>query len=228
MSALVATVFLGSLVGSPHCAAMCGGLVAFSAGAGASALGHHLGRGLVYGLAGLLAGLVGQGLNLAGGNDTSATVVAAVLMIGWSAIALAEAWGLVRPHALVPRAVQRWAFKATAVARGLPPGARGLALGAASALIPCGWLYAFVISAAGTGSALGGTLAMLAFWAGTLPILVGVGAVAQRLAVSARVHLPRWAPLIVLAMGISSLVLRAPAASAVTSTSGSTCHAGHR
>ncbi len=210
MSAMLATVFAASLVGSPHCAAMCGGLVAFSAGSGASPLAHHLGRGLVYGALGAAAGALGRGADAI--EPRAAAVIAAALMIAWSVAALLEAWGVARTHLLVPRPLQRLAFRATAAARRLPPGARGLALGAASALIPCGWLYAFVIAAGGTGGALAGAAAMLVFWAGTLPMLASVGVLAQRLAAAGRVHLPRWAPVVVLVVGLASLVVRWPGA----------------
>lgn len=230
MSALVATVFVASLVGSPHCAGMCGGLVAFSAGAGASPLTHHLGRGLVYGLLGVLAGTLGVGVNLLGGGDSVAALLSAGMMVVWATFALLEAWGITRPHLLVPKGLQRTAIKASFKARNLPPSVRGLALGAASALIPCGWLYAFAISAGGTGSGLQGGLTMLAFWAGTLPVLVGVGALAQRLAGRARQWLPRYAPLVVLSVGIVSLVIRWPAPTPAQGAVGQEimCHGGSR
>jgi sulfite exporter TauE/SafE len=227
MMPLLATVFFASLVGSPHCAGMCGGLVAFGAGAGARPAMHHLGRGLVYALFGVVAGTLGVGVNLSGGARDAAALVAAGLMVLWAVLALLEAWGVTRRHLLFPAWLKRTAMSASFAARRLPPALRGLGLGAASSLIPCGWLYAFVISAGGTGSPLWGGLSMVAFWAGTLPVLVGVGAVAQRLAVRARVSLPRWAPLLVLCTGLVSLVVRWPAPKTTPSALQEvTCH-GH-
>ena len=52
---------------------------------------------------------------------------------------------------------------------------RALLLGLSTTLVPCGWLYAFVATAAGTGSVSSALGVMLAFWAGTLPALVGAG-----------------------------------------------------
>ncbi|MBE7450024.1 MAG: sulfite exporter TauE/SafE family protein [Kofleriaceae bacterium] len=43
--------------------------------------------------------------------------------------------------------------------------ARAALLGLLSAALPCGWLWAFVVVAAGTGSPVGGALVMTAFWA---------------------------------------------------------------
>lgn len=226
MIALGVTVFVASLAGSPHCAAMCGGLVAFSAGAGASVWTHHLGRGLVYGLMGAAAGALGHGVNVVGGQTEVATLVATALMIAWATVALLEAWGVTQGHTIVPRSLQRLAIRASFRARALPPGLRGLAMGAASSLIPCGWLYAFVITAAGTGSPLAGLGAMLAFWLGTLPMLISVGALARRLAGQARASLPRWSPVLVLGVGLLSLALRWPSSTVddPTSRSEPICH----
>lgn len=48
-------------------------------------------------------------------------------------------------------------------------------LGLAWGLIPCGFLYTAQVKAAETGSILQGSLTMLAFGVGTLPIMVGIG-----------------------------------------------------
>src|SRR5690606_10362020 len=64
-----------------------------------------------------------------------------------------------------------WAGRLLCRLGGWPPAARATALGLLSALLPCGWLYAFVLGAAATGSALAGALVLLTFWSGTVPIL---------------------------------------------------------
>jgi len=48
-------------------------------------------------------------------------------------------------------------------------------LGLSTTLVPCGWLYAFVATAAGTGSVISALTVMLVFWVGTLPALVTTG-----------------------------------------------------
>lgn len=52
------------------------------------------------------------------------------------------------------------------------PKRTGLMLGISTSLLPCGWLYSFVILAGSMGGALQGIAVMSAFWAGTLPILI--------------------------------------------------------
>ena len=80
-----------------------------------------------------------------------------------------------------------------------------LAIGLVTALLPCGFLYAFVTVAAGTGSAAGGAAVMLFFWAGTVPILVSIGSVLQRSLAARFPQLPRLAALCILLAGVFSL-----------------------
>jgi sulfite exporter TauE/SafE len=49
-------------------------------------------------------------------------------------------------------------------------------IGLCTTLLPCGWLYAFAITAAGTGNPVYGGWVMAVFWVGTLPLLIAVGA----------------------------------------------------
>jgi sulfite exporter TauE/SafE len=62
------------------------------------------------------------------------------------------------------------------------PARRALVMGLLTACLPCGWLYAFVVAAAGTGSPLGGAGLMAVFWLGTLPVMVGLGVGVRALA----------------------------------------------
>jgi sulfite exporter TauE/SafE len=75
-------------------------------------------------------------------------------------------------------------------------------LGLLTPALPCGYLYAFVLSAAGTGSALGGALLMFAFWLGTLPVLVVVGQAVTRLSRTLWVRLPVVTGLLFVTIGV--------------------------
>jgi hypothetical protein len=187
VTGILASVFVASVTGSLHCAGMCGGLVGFVAGSDERRflpqLAYHLGRLLGYATLGALAGLFGSALNLGGelvGFTEAATVVAALLMIVWGVARLLplragrllhKPW---RPGAAGFSALLHRASRHSPIVRG------GL-LGAFTAALPCGWLYAFVLVAAGTGSWLAGISTMSVFWLGTVPALVGVGALVRPL-----------------------------------------------
>jgi sulfite exporter TauE/SafE len=71
-----------------------------------------------------------------------------------------------------------------------PPIERAAAIGLLTGLLPCGWLYAFVIAAGGMGDPLLGAAAMSVFWSGTLPVMVALGAGVQGLLGPLRRHAP--------------------------------------
>jgi sulfite exporter TauE/SafE len=89
------------------------------------------------------------------------------------------------------------------------PRARVLLLGALTPLLPCGWLWLFAASAAGTGSALGGGLVLAAFWAGTVPALLGLGFGLRAAAGRLRDHLPWIRGVTLVAVGLLTLTGRA-------------------
>lgn len=224
MSAALATVLAASLLGSAHCVGMCGGLVTFYAGTDRAngrqqAISHvlyHSGRLLAYVTLGAVAGGVGHAVNLAGGLagwQSTMAMVAGVTMVGWGGLALARACGLPMPAALhrtpVPARLQQAFAKGLSALRAQSPAIRAGGLGLVTALLPCGWLYAFVMTAAGMGSAAHGAVAMAAFWLGTLPLLVGLGIGVQQLAGPLRVHLPKVTAVALVVVGVIAVTQRA-------------------
>jgi sulfite exporter TauE/SafE len=171
---------------------------------------YHASRLVAYATLGAVGGLVGAGLDLAGtavGLRHVAAAVAGATMLVWGATMLFDASGF-GPRLALPGALGR------AVARGLgrlqskPPVVRSALLGLGSALLPCGWLYAFVLVAAGTGSAASGAAAMAAFWLGTVPALLGVSAGARLLARRLGRRLRTVGAAALVLVGVSTVVTR--------------------
>lgn len=237
MIALVASVLAASFVGSVHCAAMCGGFVAFASRAqdgvrtGAGPLAWQAGRLIAYLALGAAAGSLGARLDQAGawvGVHRAAACVAGGLMIAWGAWTLSAPWrgsgrapqpGLPLHRAMgrVLRAIGAW-----------PPEARSFTLGLATALLPCGFLWAFVTTAAASGHASHGALVMLACWAGTLPALVGSALVARRALDPLQRRLPQLTAIAMVVLGLLTVAGRigphAHAAHASTEVSSHDCH----
>ncbi len=219
MLALFSTVLVASLVGSLHCAGMCGGFVVFWAGGDASQgknkvfahMAYNGGRLVTYVLLGALAGTLGQALDLAGrsaGLEKLAAALAGGLMVAWGALALLRALEVRVPQMPLPAVLHRAYSNVLKQLHGKPPVVRAAIIGLASTLLPCGWLYAFAVTAAGTGSWAWGALTMAAFWLGTLPVLVGVGALVQQMAGPLRRHLPAVTALCVMGVGLFALTHR--------------------
>ena len=220
MSALIVSVFLASLLGSMHCAGMCGAFVAFAVGlddpeaARTRARLHaayNAGRLTTYVTLGAIAGSLGSALDLAGsmvGLSRVAAMLAGATLVVFGGMHLLRAIGVRIAPARPPRFMQTGLRAAHQAAMSLPPGRRALVIGLMTTLLPCGWLYAFVFAAAGTGSAATGALTMAVFWLGTLPILIGVGASIRAISGPLTARLPVVLPLLVILAGLFTIFSR--------------------
>jgi sulfite exporter TauE/SafE len=240
-------IVAASALGSLHCVGMCGGLVSFYS-AGSSPAGvsrwtphaaYHLVRLGAYTLLGALAGALGSGLDSLGaraGFGGVALLAAAIAVAAWGLPLLFGRRAPTRPLQLRSR-LGAWSRLSRGLAaffgslvyrlRRRSPLWRASALGLTSALLPCGWLYAFVALAAGTGSAQQGALLLAAFWTGTVPALLGLGAFIGRLAAPLRARLPRFSALAVLSLCVFNVITRWPEASASAGVPEPACHAKH-
>ncbi len=180
MSALWIPILTASLAGSVHCAAMCGPFAAASGGAFSrvrgrlfAQSGYHLGRLVTYLSLGAAAGFAGGALDLAGsaaGIQRISAFFAGALLLAWGISTLAASRGLVKLGRRAPGA--SLLSRALAKVSALPAMPRALLLGMSTAFVPCGWLYAFVAIAAGSGGVAPALIVLGAFWLGTVPALV--------------------------------------------------------
>jgi sulfite exporter TauE/SafE len=225
--ALAGSVLAASLLGSAHCAGMCGGFAAVYAGDADEGPGlrlrppvaYHLGRLASYATLGLLAGGLGAGVTRAAalaGVARGATILAGGLMVLWGGARLLAALGIGRPaRPRMPAWLLRGAGAGGLAGRALRAVAhrsapeRAFVLGLATTLLPCGWLYAFVATAAGAGHPAGGLVVMTVFWLGTLPALAAAG-VAARLALGRPLarRMPAITAAVVLVLGLLTLAGR--------------------
>lgn len=231
MSGLLAAVFVASLLGSLHCVGMCGPF-AIMAGAhrnlsvGANTdlsaqrsqwsgtiAGYHAGRLLTYLILGVASGFAGMVVDFGGdmaGWQQTATYIAGGMMIAVGGISLARqaGWRIGSPNLVKPlvgtiqrgfRSVSTW-----------PPLWRSVAIGSLTTWMPCGWLYVFVIAAAGVADPWYSALVMATFWAGSIPILVVVAWGASTLTAHRGINVSLITALLVIGIGVFTLVFRAP------------------
>lgn len=219
MATLIGTVFVASILGSLHCASMCGAFAAFAAMPGADGAGgrlplhlaYHGGRLAVYALLGGLAGLLGAALDVGGsllGFQRVAGIAAGAILVGAGFIAALRLLGVKLPPLSAAPLLGQWIRKGHETALRWPPVLRALAVGLLTALLPCGWLWAFVVAAAGTGQPLLGALTLAVFWLGTVPVLAVIGIGFQRIAGLVGLRAQLFACLVVIALGVLSLTGR--------------------
>jgi sulfite exporter TauE/SafE len=217
---LMGTVFVASLLGSLHCVGMCG---PFALLAGADerqnrsaivpTLAYSGGRLITYSIVGLLFGAIGLALNFGASFShwqQMATWVAGALMVMVGIVSLARYFGLRINLPKVFSPVQKRLGGAFARARQLPPARKAFAIGALTSLMPCGWLYTFAIAAAGTGSPFWGTLLMIAFWGGTVPIMAALMMGADKISRPMQKRLPVIMSALVIGIGLFTMFYRAP------------------
>ncbi|MBT8484103.1 MAG: sulfite exporter TauE/SafE family protein [Phycisphaerales bacterium] len=229
MIALILTVLAASLLGSLHCAGMCGAFVVLCSGEpGAPPTrtatlqsAYHAGRLVTYAALGAVAGGFGAALDLGGAVFGLQRVAIALAGVTLVVVGLMILMGGRGPHGIpipLPAALQRIVRAGHTLAFRLPPLPRATLIGLMSTLLPCGWLYAFVLTAAGTGAPLLGAITMAAFWVGTLPVLIGVATGAQVLAGPLRRHLPKLTAIALVLVGGWALAgrLRVPALTTTT------------
>jgi uncharacterized protein len=184
--AIAPALFLVGLASGAHCVGMCGGIVtAFSAPqplVPAAALwrrqlAFNAGRITSYAAAGALAGLFGAGayaLSAEAGQQVLQVVASLMLIVVGlylAGVTRAAAW-LERLGAPLWRRLQPMAVRLRA---------HSFAAGLVWGWLPCGLVYGALATAAAAGSPGGGALAMASFGLGTLPWLLGTGALALRL-----------------------------------------------
>jgi len=233
--ALLGSVLLASLLGSPHCAAMCGSFVCFYAaepGHPRAWLPHatyNLGRLLSYVSLGVVAGVFGAGLDRAGaavGIGRVAAILAGTLLVVWGASTLLRAAGVRVPDPAPAGLAHRTIARVLARVRRQPAALRALVVGLVTTLLPCGFLYVFVASAAAAGRPGTGALVMAGFWLGTLPVMAGLGFAAGRALGPFRRRLPLVSAALLVVLGLLTISGRmhlAPAAFAA-STGHHDCH----
>jgi len=209
MTALWIAIGVSSLAGSLHCVAMCGPLIGLHGGARSLrlALIHALGRLTTYAALGALAGLVGRAVDVAGhaaAIQHGAAILAGAMIVGWGAhaIAVARGWLRVGPAggALFRRGLSQL--------RGRGAARRAWLIGVLTGLLPCGWLWAFVVSAAGTASPWRGASVMFVFWLGTVPAMTGVLALGGPAIDRIRRRLPVISACVLIGLGLATLAAR--------------------
>jgi sulfite exporter TauE/SafE len=188
------------LLASPHCLAMCGPLTAAGCSrAGgierSDTIGYFGGRALSYATVGALMGYAGgsllAGLNLLDIQNYVVAVVVAFCVV--RGIAALRGRALISLKPLSSKTQGRGGFASsllTLVASLLPR--RGLGLGLATGLLPCGALAAGWALAAAAATPVDGALTMLVFSIASVPGLA-LALVGRKLAARIAQRLPSWA-----------------------------------
>lgn len=199
--------FALGLLGSLHCAAMCGPLMlALPVPPGGPArfvagrLIYQAARVLTYGLLGIMAGLVGRSIFLAGMQRWLSILLGVAILTGF----------LISKKISLSAPVARFVghLKSAMSHQLQQQGLRSLALlGLLNGLLPCGLVYVALAGAVSCGTMAGAVFYMAAFGLGTLPTMLSISLSGRLFPFSLRLKLRRAIPVSVCLLA-ALLILR--------------------
>lgn len=201
------TAFVLGIVGSVHCAGMCGPLaMALPATGGNSVsfavgrVAYNFGRILTYCTLGILFGAVGKSFVMAGVQRWVSIALGVMLLAGLIGSRRLSSW------APLIRFVNRLKGSMAGMLR-----QRSflslLLLGALNGLLPCGLVYVAAAGATAAGTIESGAAFMAAFGLGTVPMLLAIGVSGRLIPISFRLKLARAIPASVFLLAVL-LILR--------------------
>lgn len=189
MTALFVSMLALGLATSVHCISMCGPMVVTYAVKGEESdhwtakvvpnLAYQAAKITSYVIVGLLLGAIGSAFNLNGIRPWVMFAAGAFMIVLGLGMTGRVPWAArltPRPPRFLITALSKLRRKAKADAdQGAASIATPISFGLLTGLMPCAPLQAAQLAAAGTGSVLGGGVAMLAFGLGTAPLMLGFG-----------------------------------------------------
>ncbi|MEJ2584640.1 MAG: sulfite exporter TauE/SafE family protein [Robiginitalea sp.] len=194
------------LLGSLHCIGMCGPIAFMlplnrqSQTKQWSQLSlYHLGRLLAYGLIGLVFGLIGKGLYLFGFQQ-KLSIALGLLMILLVLIPgkTFRKWRLARPVYRIMGKLQ--SALGAKLKEGNPDAF--LSIGFLNGFLPCGLVYMALVGAMAMASAPLGSLYMMVFGLGTVPLMSGAALMRRFVRGRWLPMIRKWIPVFVVLIGI--------------------------
>lgn len=202
MSYPLLAFFMG-LLGSLHCAAMCGPLVLALPSSGVSQwkallnkLVYHIGRLMTYVLLGLLIASVGNAISFRGWQQGVSVGTGLLLLLAgvfmfagkYSTYLIQQQQRILAP--LIKR-MGYWLFR---------PGGN-LFAGMINGLLPCGMVYMALAGALSANSVWNGGFFMLFFGLGTLPMMLSITVFGNFVRRYFRFNMATWLPAMFVLMG---------------------------
>jgi hypothetical protein len=207
---LLWTAFLVGIVGSAHCAGMCGPIAlalplknenwftrTFSG------LIYNTGRVITYIILGAVFGLLGKSLHMAGFQQWSSIVIG-ILMIAFVIVPL-----IFSKLPSVNNMFSGYSHRLLGAFRGLfNKGSYGslFGIGLLNGILPCGLVYVAIAGALNTGSVTAGMLYMALFGAGTIPVMLGISLAGTMMSLKLRVFINKLSPYVIVLIGVLILL----------------------
>lgn len=200
------TGFVVGLLGSLHCVGMCGPIVAaLPQGEGGKLsflygrLLYNSGRVITYALIGLVFGLIGKTIFMAGYQQglsiaIGVVIILAVITPSRYSQGLIAALGLGKVYKMISKLWGRL-FRSSKKSS-------LFAIGLLNGFLPCGFVYVALAGAVATGGALKGAAYMALFGVGTIPILLAFSLIGNVIGQKFRHAFSRAVPVLAIALAL--------------------------
>jgi sulfite exporter TauE/SafE len=201
---IVLAGFLLGLMGSFHCAGMCGP-IALSLPLRGKSFGerfisgtlYNLGRTIMYGVMGAIFGFIGQGLFLLGIQRWVSIGMGILLIVSVVIPLVFKKIQIKQFNTFIGWVRQR--IQKLFMVRSY----KGLFLiGMLNSLLPCGLVYMAIIGAIAVGNVFYGSLYLILFGLGTLPMMLAISLVGNALTLNVRNLLNKLVPYVVVLIGV--------------------------
>lgn len=200
------TALILGLAGSFHCIGMCGP-IAFVLPVDRSSKSklifqtflYHIGRLLSYSLIGLLFGFIGKGLYLAGFQQRLSVLMGIIMIVVvLIPISIFNKFNFSKPLYKIVSQVKQ---KLGSYLRKKSNKAI-FSIGFFNGFLPCGLVYMALIGSISTGSILTGSLYMILFGLGTIPMMTGAILLGNFVNLSLRTKIQKVIPVFVVIIGL--------------------------
>ncbi len=195
------TAFLTGLLGSFHCAGMCGPIALATPTVGYTSLQkawakllYNIGRVITYALLGAILGSFGFGLKLAGLQQSISIAAGLVIILSVLLTSSKLSQFSLNPlrylkGGLISKLFRNKTYFAL------------FAIGLLNGLLPCGFVYIGLIGAVATQNTTEGALFMMMFGVGTLPMMYLVSLIGQFLSLKVRGSVNKLTPIFAVLIG---------------------------
>jgi len=192
------SAFLIGLFGSFHCIGMCGPIALALPIQNKSTINlisgrllYNVGRAITYAVIGLLFGLIGQSLSLAGFQQ-SVSIIAGILILLMVLLPskFSQKLYLLKPAYGFTNFLKR-KFGVLLKQKSI---ASTFFIGLLNGILPCGLVYIAVAGAIATGGYLDGAAYMFVFGIGTLPIMLAVSLAGNFISINVRRRINNMIP----------------------------------
>ncbi len=205
MAILFSALVLG-LMGSFHCAGMCGPIAIALPLHGNTVLQkifggtlYNVGRTITYGIMGAIFGLLGQGIQMIGVQQKISVIMGVVMIISVLFPALFKNQYRMDKSMfsfvgkLKKRIGEMFSIRSFQSL---------FFIGMLNGLLPCGLVYMAIAGAIGTGNAAEGTLYMILFGLGTIPMLLTISLAGNIMSQAIRRKINKLIPVMVIVVGL--------------------------